>query len=199
MTRYSNDDPYLDPQTGVLRNLLGCTSQESFDRAEGDLVTVRLLEIAQKPLKDGFDIPHLQAIHRQLFGDVYDWAGQFRTVGISRGASTFCVPAYIESYAVDLFKRLTQERHLVDLPLPRFTERAAFFLGELNAIHPFREGNGRTQREFIRQLAAKASFEISWLAISRQQMIEASIASYNGDLCPMIDLLAANTTPTDQK
>jgi fido (protein-threonine AMPylation protein) len=198
VSRYSESDPYLDPSTGILRNLLGCTDQDSLDRAEGDFVTVRLIEIAQQPIKGDFGITHLQSIHRQLFSDVYDWAGQFRTVGIARGSSTFCAPAHIASYTADLLHKLAQENYLANLPLPQFAQRAAFFLGELNAVHPFREGNGRAQREFIRQAGSKAGFEISWVKISRQQMTYASIASYNGDLGPLTALLMANISRRDQ-
>lgn len=79
--------------------------------------------------------------------------------------------------------------------MPQFAERAAYFLGELNAFHPFREGNGRTQREFIRQVAAANGFEIMWSRISSEQMIEASIAPFNNDLEPLIHILNENTHP----
>ena len=196
MAKYFESDPYLDPLTGVLRNQLGCTDQEALDQAEGDFSTLRLAEIANQPITGQFDIPHLRSIHHQLFADVYDWAGQFRTVGISRGSSTFCVPAHIESFAADLFGKLYQEEHLSGLPLWRFAEQAAFFLGELNAIHPFREGNERTQREFIRQLAARNGYKISWVGISRSQMTSASIASYDGDFTPLTKLVLSATTPS---
>ena len=196
MPKYSEADPYLDQENGILRNLLGCKDQESLDRSEGDFVTVRLVELAQSPMTGNFDIPHLQSIHRRLFADVYDWAGQFRTVGITRSSSTFCVPAHIESYAADLLRKLAQENHLRRLPLPQFSERAAYFLGELNAVHPFREGNGRTQREFIRQLAVRSGFKINWTKTSREQMTDASIASYNGDLKPLTELLIDAAAPS---
>lgn len=150
MSKYSEADPYLDQENGILRNLLGCKDQESLDRSEGDFVTVRLVELAQSPMTGNFDIPHLQSIHRRLFADVYDWAGQFRTVGITRGSSTFCVPAHIESYAADLLRKLAQENHLRRLPLPQFAERAAYFLGELNAVHLIRQLSMRRAAAYLR-------------------------------------------------
>jgi cell filamentation protein len=74
---------------------------------------------------------------------------------------------------------LAAEKHLKGLDAPAFALRAAQYLGELNSIHPFREGNGRTQREFIRQLAAEAGHRINWGRVGREQMIEASIESHN--------------------
>ena len=195
MAHYSTDDPYTDPGTGVLFNLLGITDQKALDEAEADIVSARLVELAQRPVSGNFDTAHLQAIHRHLFSDIYEWAGSFRTIGISKGNSMFCMPAHLDSFGAAIFRTLHQERRLSGLALPQFVERAAYFLGELNAFHPFREGNGRTQREFIRQLAATNGFEVMWSNVSADRMIEASIASFSNDLNPLIRILSDNTHP----
>ena len=196
MAHYSTDDPYTDPSTGVLSNLLGIADQNALDAAEADIVSARLVELAALPISGNFDVPHLKALLRHLFSDIYEWAGSFRTIGISKGNSMFCVPAHIETYGAEIFRKLHQERRLAGLPLSQFVERAAYFLGELNALHPFREGNGRSQREFIRQLAASNGFEIMWSQVSPNRMVEAAIASFNNDLKPLISLLAENIHPT---
>jgi len=111
---------------------------------------------------------------------------------------TYGNSAFVPGEMRRIFVELAGEDYLRGLNRESFAARLAYFYSELDSTHPFREGNGRTQREFIRQLGQKAGFEIRWAAVSRKQMIEASIASYTGDTGPLIDLLAANTAPIDQ-
>jgi cell filamentation protein len=143
MSRYSDSDPYLDPATGVLRNRLDIADEATLEQTEADIVAVRSYELSQAPLKGCFDLAHLQAIHRYLFGDVYEWAGQLRTTVISKGGNRFAHHAHIESAAAAVFAQLAKEKHLAGLGSTAFSDRAACYLGELNALHPFREGNGR--------------------------------------------------------
>lgn len=131
-------------------------------------------------MKGIFDSQHLRAIHRYLFQDVFPWAGEFRVVNISRGNSSFGPAMFIELALNDAFEKLVKEQLLRGLTVDAFADRAAFYLGEINAIHPFREGNGRTQREFIRQLAVGAGYTISWAGFTQQEMIDASIKSHVG-------------------
>jgi len=88
----------------VLFNLLGISDQAALDRAEADIVSARLVELANRPISGNFDVPHLQAIHRHLFLDIYEWAGSLRTIGISKGNPMFCMPAH-------RFSRLMPSRH----------------------------------------------------------------------------------------
>jgi fido (protein-threonine AMPylation protein) len=88
MSRYSDNDPYLDPATGVLKNRLGITDEATLEKTEADLVAARSFELSKAPLKGNFDLVHLQAIHRHLFGDVYEWAGELFSWGfIETGAA----------------------------------------------------------------------------------------------------------------
>jgi len=98
-------DPYLDPASGVLRNLLGITDAAELSRAEAALSASRLIDLERRRLPGRYDLAHLQAFHRYILGDVYDWAGQLRTVSIAKG-SVFCLPQHLESYAADVFGRL---------------------------------------------------------------------------------------------
>ena len=84
-------DPYLDLQAGVLRNRLGLTDPEQLRRAEAGLTAVRLAQLAARPLPGHYDLEHLQAFHRLIFGEVYDWAGELRTVSLGKSA-LFCHP-----------------------------------------------------------------------------------------------------------
>lgn len=162
---------------GVLRNKLGIRDAEDLKRVEATYTALRIAELDLHPLPGRFDLDHLQAIHRHIFQDVYMWAGELRQVDISKGASRFAHFAFLEDQANLLFTRLAQERWLRDLPPERFTTQAAYYLGELNALHPFREGNGRTQRAFLSALACDAGFRFRWERISSERIVEASVLS----------------------
>ena len=181
MPRYSDLDAYVDSETGVLKNLLGIREQALLEASEADLVSIRSLELAISPIRGSFDLLHLRKIHWHLFRDVYAWAGELRTVDISKGDNLFAHHAFLESAARPIFERLAVENYLAGLDAGAFCARAAFYLGELNALHPFREGNGRTQREFIQLLARRNGYLLLWKKTSRDELLRASIASFRGD------------------
>lgn len=174
-------DPYLDSRTGILRNLLGIEDQAALDKAESSLSFLQAAKLREQPVTGKFDLDHLQQIHRRLFGDVYDWAGEIRQGEIQKGDTMFARHLMIDSAARALFGQLAQENYLRGLDADAFSQRAAYYLGEINVLHPFREGNGRTQREFIGQLARQAGYDIDWTGISQPAMIRASIDAYNGN------------------
>ncbi|MEO5348490.1 MAG: Fic family protein [Magnetococcus sp. YQC-3] len=179
MQKYAGNDHYLDPETGVLKNNLGIHDQKVLEAREADYAAARAYELAKAPLGGHFDLVHLQAIHRYLFGDVYAWAGEIRDIDLSKDTAYFANHRHIVSAARPVFARLADERQLAGMDSARFSARAAYYLGEINALHPFREGNGRAQREFINHLAYKSGFEISWMKITREEMIQASIESFH--------------------
>jgi cell filamentation protein len=189
--KYAGDrgDPYLDKDTGVLRNLLGIGSQATLDEAESSLSFLRTSELRERPVQGSFDLGHLQAIHQRLFCDVYDWAGQLRLVEIQKGNTNFARHMMIEGAARQLLGQLAKERHLCGLDADRFSNRAGHYLGEINVLHPFREGNGRAQREFVAQLALQAGHPIDWRGISQAEMVHASIAAYNSDASELARLI----------
>ncbi|HEX2715628.1 MAG TPA: Fic family protein [Candidatus Acidoferrales bacterium] len=171
-------DPYVYPGTTLLKNIPGIRDEETLDRFEADRVGQRSLELIENPLSGLFDAAHLQQIHRYLFQDVYEWAGHFRTVDIAKGNSYFAHVPYIRSTLEGLFERLSEEQHLRGVSQEGFTHRAAEILGTLNAVHPFREGNGRTQREFVRELAHKNGYWLDWSIVSREELYKASDVSF---------------------
>ena len=185
MSRYSDYDVYFDPDSGVLKNRFGITDAQLLEATEADLVASRSRELALKPLVGDFDLAHLKAIHRYLFGDIYEWAGQLRTVDISKGNNHFAHHSHIKSAAESILKRLADEKHLAGLDARSFGIRAAHYLGELNALHPFREGNGRAQRELISHLAHRNGYYIVWEQVTQPVLLQASIASFHGDLAPL--------------
>ncbi len=192
MAKPPNRDHYLDPATGVFRNKLGITDAETLKQLEADYAAARSYELAQNPLSGGFDLAHLQAIHKTLFSDLYDWAGELRTIDISKGQSYFAHHAHLESAAQAIFSNLAAEKVLAGSDRERFSERAAYYLGEINALHPFREGNGRTQREFINHLAYENGYCIEWKNIASEEMVQASIESFKGNSTKFAALIHQN-------
>ncbi|MBS0156799.1 MAG: Fic family protein [Nitrospira sp.] len=192
MSRYSHHDEYTDPATGVLKNRLGITDAATLETTEAQFVAQRSHELVQDPIPGAFDLHHLQAIHRHLFGDVYDWAGQLRTVDLTKDTSRFAHHAYLERAAGKMFRELAQENYLRGLEPSAFSRRAAHYLAEMNALHPFREGNGRAQREFLSQLARDNHYAIAWEQITQADMLNASRRSFSGDLAPLTTLIHHN-------
>ena len=191
MPRYSDLDAYVDSETGVLKNLLGIRDQASLEAAEADLVAIRSLELEISPIRGSFDLAHLRKIHGHLFRDVYVWAGELRTVDISKGDNRFAHHAFLESAARPIFEGLAAENYLAGLDADWFCARTAYYLGELNALHPFRDGNGRTQREFIQLLARRNGYLLLWKKASRDGLLRASIESFRGDLVGLRGILRA--------
>jgi len=188
------DDPYIDPATGVLRNKLGLETAEELADAERQITHAALILIRESPVRAAYDLPHLCAIHQRIFGDIYEWAGRIRTVAIAKG-NLFCLPQYIESSSADIFRALRGENFLQGLERGPFLDRLTFYLGEVNAVHPFREGNGRTQRAFFEQLARDARFTLNWQHLDAARNIEASASIMRGDAEPMRKML--DTLMTD--
>src|SRR5712675_1042429 len=151
-----SSDPYTYPGTDVLRNSLDIRDPRQLAAFEANATAARLIELDAAPLEGRIDTTHLKAIHRHIFQDVYAWAGEFRTVNISKGGRPFGAAAFLESALQQVFRKLAAAECLRQLDATRFADRAAYFLGEVNAAHPFREGNGRTQREFLRELGRSA-------------------------------------------
>lgn len=171
------DKVYCYPDSDVLINKLNIREQEKLHTFERKLTMLRLLELIDQPLEGKFDFNHLKKIHRYIFQDIYDWAGEIRKVDITKG-NMFCNVKFIDAQAQEIFGKLKEENYLEGLPKTEFVKRLAYFFSEINALHPFREGNGRSQREFIRSLAMKNGYIISFANISESEMIKASRNSF---------------------
>lgn len=189
-----SDDPYVYPSTSVLRNALDIHDDERLRHVEANLTRLRLVRLADTPLPGRYDLAHLQSIHRMLFEGLYEWAGELRSVRLAKD-DLFCLPEHIESYAGEVFGRLADERRLADLNCEAFIDRLAHYLGEVNALHPFREGNGRAQRAFFGQLADDAGYLLNWDKVDPESNVQASIAAMRGDERPLRDLLTDVATP----
>ncbi|RYG11462.1 MAG: adenosine monophosphate-protein transferase, partial [Caulobacteraceae bacterium] len=125
-------------------------------------------------------VAHFRAVHRHLFQDVYDWAGQPRTIRVFKNGSPFCYPESFDQELARLFNWLRDRDHLSDLSPQAFADDAAYFLSELNAIHLYREGNGRAQTAFLAMLAAEAGHPLSFDRLEPAAWMEAMIVSFYG-------------------
>ena len=175
-------DDYCYPGTTVLKNKLDLTDADELDAFEAEVSDAR----ADEELPAGnLNFAHFKAIHGHLFQDVYEWARKIRNVRISKGGNAFCFPENIESQAQKLFGQLKNDKFLAGLEPDKFAETAAHFLSELNAIHAFREGNGRTQLSFFLLLADHAGYPIDLAELDPDSFLDAMIASFDGDEEPL--------------
>jgi len=188
----AEEDPYCYPGTTVLRNIPDLRTQEELDAFEA----VSTMQRADEPLPAGrLSLRHYQAIHHHLFQDVYPWAGNFRSVRMSKDHSAFCYPEYISREMKSLFADLTAKRFLRNLTLPAFAQEAAQFLATLNAIHPFREGNGRTQTLFLALLSDHAGHPLDLEKLDPEPFLAAMVRSFQGDVAPLREQIEYLSSP----
>ena len=178
----SGQDPYCYPGSDVLRNLFDIRNNADLAKAEAKVSVLRLDQLSKSPVAGKFDLDHLQQIHKRIFRDVYPWAGQLRTVSMSKGESLFCRHEFVASEGERIFTQLRGENGLRGQPQALFCARLAFYFGEINALHPFREGNGRTQRVLLESISKQAGFSIDFKSISQQTMVSISRAAQVGQL-----------------
>jgi len=180
------DDPYTYENSTVLINLIDLRDQGELDDFEAEISNAR----AAEPLPEGhLDFAHYRAVHHHLFQDVYDWAGMPRTVRMSKQGNPFCFPEHIQAQASKLFAALKADDYLKDLPAAEFASKAAHFLAELNAIHAFREGNGRAQLSFFALLADQAGQPLDLESLDPDAMLNAMIASFDGDQTELVQVI----------
>ncbi len=180
---YEWDQEYCYPNSNVLINKLNIQDADALHTAEREITSLRLAATKMQPIKGKFDMRHLQKIHAYLFGDIYDWAGKLRHVNIAKG---------------NLFRKLEQERYLIGST--KFVpHRLAYYFSEINVLHPFREGNGRTQRLFIEYLASVAGFCVDFSQVSTEEMMIASADSFACDYESINRMFERITTPISEE
>lgn len=165
-----DEDPYLIAGSTCLDNLLGISDTQSLNEAEAALSEIALAELIATPITPTFDLLHLQSIHRHLFSDIYAWAGELRQTEIAKGGLLFLPYRSIEADLSHVLTDLHMDNLLQGLDAADFVKKAAYYLGSVNRVHPFREGNGRTQRIMFDQLAELSGFAFQWSAVSGEQM-----------------------------
>lgn len=181
------DRIYCYPDSDVLKNKMGVRDSERLSQLERRLTMLRLLELIDKPVRGKFDLKHLQAIHKYIFQDIYEWAGEIRKVDIAKG-NMFCNVRFLSGQAAEIFGKLKDEDYLQGLGEEDIIGRLAYYFSEINALHPFREGNGRSQREFIRCLALHNGYVLNFANASKEEMMKASEDSFLCDYRAMEQL-----------
>jgi cell filamentation protein len=172
------DSKYCYPNSDVLINKLNIQNGEDLFNAEKELTLLRLQELQDNPIDGNFDFEHLKNIHHYIFQDVYEWAGKIRTVEIGKG-NLFCTTACIDSYAKSVFSNYYSQCIENKDNFEQFIKVFADNYGNLNALHPFREGNGRTQREFARLVCLDCGYVFDLSHTTHSKMLEASVLSFD--------------------
>lgn len=173
-------DKYCYPNSTILKNKIGIQDKQLLLDIEVRLTSERLLGLQMNPVKGKFDFKHLCNIHKRIFQDIYIWAGKTRTVDIGKG-NLFCLVQNIQGYASDVFRNYYKECEAVKHDKQQFVHTLTNYYADVNALHPFREGNGRTQREFARELCLACGYIFDLTHTTHEEMLSASIASFNGD------------------
>ena len=188
------DNSYCYQDSCILKNKLGIKNEEQLEEAERNITALRILQLKTGELRGEPNFKYLCKIHKHIFGDIYSWAGKIRTVDISKG-NMFCNSQFILENAEDIFNRLKKENYLQDYKdVNKMSERLAYYLSEINALHPFREGNGRAQREFIIVLARRAGYVVDFSKVSQEEMIQASEKAFYCDYRHMNDIFLRITS-----
>lgn len=168
---------YCYKDTNVLKNRFGLRDGKKLRELEADISAIRQNNLLTEPIQGHFSINHLCRIHRYLLGDIYPFAGHFRKEDIMKGTTRFLGHREIKAKLARLLKELAEEQHLQSLAPNMLIHRSAYYSAELNYIHPFREGNGRSTREFMRQLYALNGYTVNWAAVPTTELLEAMEAS----------------------
>lgn len=195
---YEGDNRYCYPCSNVLINKLNIEDAENLRIAEREITSLRIANAKINVIQGDFDLLHLRRIHKYIFGDIYEWAGELRCVNVAKG-NLFCNYQFIEPSAHSLFQKLKKENYLKDATKDEIPLRLALYLCEINALHPFREGNGRAQRLFIEYLAENAGYRVDFSQVTNKQMIEASATSFLCDYIKMNEIFTAITYPLSEK
>lgn len=166
-------DPYCYPGTDVLINNFNEQDIDLLEELEAELteIAAQNIEFHRPP----YSLQTMQHIHASLFGDLYSWAGNLRTCDITKGDTRFCNCNFLEQEARKLFSALEQDKWLANLQIALFSDKLAEYYCEFNLLHPFREGNGRTQRHLFDFIANSNGFVIQWDEIKRNEWLNANI------------------------
>ena len=186
---------YCYKGTDTLINKLNIKDAKTLQTFEAKITAAKLLSLRQKGIIGNFDIEHLKKIHTYLFEDIYPFAGEFRNENIAKGVFRFAEFEYIEPELKRLLQKLKEDNFLANLPKEELANKLAYYLAELNVLHPFREGNGRTIREFIRELALKNGYALNLSKVSPKDFLNASIKSIvdTKDLSDLIYICLENS------
>ena len=179
---YSIDPISADCYEGTtcLINKFGIKDEKKLSQMETLITTAKCQELEISPIVGDFGFDHYKAIHKYIFEDLYDWAGLVRTASISKKGTVFTLPESIEPLADKIITGLQKENFYIEYDKDRYIESIVDFYCRTNMLHPFREGNGRTQRVFLTQLIRHSGHDINFSTIDTDELMIATIQSANG-------------------
>jgi len=173
----------------VLENLLGIRDPQEMKRIEAEVVSLRLAELYAEHPDGKLDYAYLCRIHRHLFGDLYPMAGKTRSVDIAKGGSAFCYVQFIEDEQRRIFRQM-QRRFLTGMTQTEAAKHLAWLASELNALHPFREGNGRAIRAFMVIAAQRYGYQLDYSRVSEERRLQADIDAFTGRISELEQVYA---------
>ena len=168
---------YCYPGTNVLKNKLNIKDNKLLKTAEEEITLIKQMELLKNPIKGNFSKSHLMNIHRFIFEDIYPFAGKIRREQISKADTMFYPPDLIDRELDKVFGKIKEKNMLKESDEEKVFDNLAYVMAELNIIHPFREGNGRSVREFIRLMAKRVGCDLNWGNIDKEKLLESSILS----------------------
>ena len=197
MTYESSDDPYLVNNSKILRNILAISDENSLLNAEAEIssVTIATMTLPVSFKISDIDTDFYLSVHHEIFMHIYDWAGLIRSIDISSDLSRFAHASYIRQELDRVLAELRADRRLTSQSRDTVLEALTYYYAEINAIHPFREGNGRTLRTFLRLLASRIGWDIDWAQMDPEENIEASKQSLMSDPILLKSMLGKLLSP----
>ena len=168
---------YCYPDSNVLKNKLNIRDNKLLKTAEEEITLIKQMELLKNPIKGNFSKAHLMNIHKFIFEDIYSFAGKIRREQISKADTMFYPPNLIDRELNNVFAKIKEKNMLKEIDKEKVFDSLAYVMAELNIIHPFREGNGRTIREFIRLIAKRMGYDLNWGNVDKEELLEASIQS----------------------
>ncbi len=168
---------YCYPDSNVLKNKLNIRDNKLLKTAEEEITLIKQMELFKNPIKGNFSKAHLMNIHKFIFEDIYSFAGKIRREQISKAYTMFYPPNLIDRELDKVFAKIKEKNMLKETDEEKIFDNLAYVMAELNIIHPFREGNGRSIREFIRLMAKRMGYDLNWGNVDKEELLEASILS----------------------
>ncbi len=168
---------YCYPGSNVLKNKLNVRDNALLKTAEEEITLIKQMELLKNPIRGNFSKAHLMNIHRFIFEDIYTFAGKIRREQISKADKMFYPPNLINRELDRVFSKIKEKNMLRETDEEKIFDNLAYVMAELNIIHPFREGNGRTIREFIRLMAKRMGYNLNWGNVDKEELLDASILS----------------------
>ncbi len=182
---------YCYPDSNVLKNKLNIRDNKLLKTAEEEITLIKQMELLKNPIKGNFSRAHLMNIHKFIFEDIYPFAGKIRREQISKADTMFYPPNLIDRELDKVFAKIKEKNMLRETDEEKVFDNLAYVMAELNIIHPFREGNGRSIREFIRLMAKRMGCDLNWGNVDKEELLEASILSVD-DYRVLIRILKAS-------